>query len=117
MGAWMLSVPSCSDLDPRRIQRRPEGDGQVSTATESRTANVEYVEVTTTRVHNLHHVEVFTPKPDESLELFTQVLGLHETHAKASRSSWGRRRGGPPLHDPHRGRAARAQPHGMAGRR
>ncbi len=44
------------------------------------TDHIEYVEVTTPRVHNLHHVEILTPKPEESLDFFTRVLGLHETH-------------------------------------
>lgn len=53
----------------------------MSTATsQSATTRVEYVEVATPRVHNLHHVEILTPKPDESLDFFTRVLGLHETH-------------------------------------
>lgn len=51
-----------------------------STVTETQTSELQYREVTTPRVHNLHHVEVFTPKPNESLDFFTRVLGLHETH-------------------------------------
>jgi catechol 2,3-dioxygenase len=46
---------------------------------ESATQPVEYVEVSVPRVHNLHHVEIFTPKIEESLDFFTRVLGLHET--------------------------------------
>jgi len=37
-------------------------------------------EVSAPRVHNLHHVEIFTPKPEESLDFFTRVLGLEESH-------------------------------------
>src|SRR5215213_8290957 len=40
----------------------------------------QYVEVSKPRVHNLHHVEVLTPRIEESLDFFTRVLGLHETH-------------------------------------
>ncbi len=47
---------------------------------EAAAPTVEYVEVTTPRVHNLHHVEIFTPRMEESLDFFTRVLGLHETH-------------------------------------
>lgn len=43
------------------------------------TESVQYVEVSTPRVHNLHHVEILTPKIEESLDFFTRVLGLHET--------------------------------------
>jgi catechol 2,3-dioxygenase len=42
-------------------------------------AEVQYIEVSTPRIHNLHHVEVLTPKIEESLDFFTRVLGLHET--------------------------------------
>lgn len=38
------------------------------------------VEVSQPRVHNLHHVEVLTPKIEESLDFFTRILGMHETH-------------------------------------
>ena len=38
-----------------------------------------YVEVSAPRIHNLHHVEILTPKIEESLDFFTRVLGLHET--------------------------------------
>jgi catechol 2,3-dioxygenase len=51
-----------------------------TTVTESQSPSIEYVEVTTPRVHNLHHVELLTPKIEESLAFFTDVLGLHETH-------------------------------------
>lgn len=51
-----------------------------TTMSQPSTSNVAYVEVTTPRVHNLHHVEILTPKPEESLDFFTRVLGLHETH-------------------------------------
>jgi hypothetical protein len=51
-----------------------------STVTQPQTSQPQVVEVSTPRVHNLHHVEVFTPKPGESLDFFTRVLGLHETH-------------------------------------
>lgn len=44
------------------------------------TSEAQYLEVTTPRVHNLHHVEIKTPKIEESLDFFTRVLGLHETH-------------------------------------
>lgn len=47
-------------------------------ATSIETAPV--IEVSRPRVHNLHHVEVLTPKIEESLDFFTRVLGLHETH-------------------------------------
>lgn len=46
---------------------------------ETAPAQVEYVEVTVPRIHNLHHVEIFTPDPEGSLDFFTRVLGLHET--------------------------------------
>lgn len=46
---------------------------------ESSAAAVQYVEVSTPRIHNLHHVEVLTPKIEESLDFFTRILGLHET--------------------------------------
>lgn len=35
--------------------------------------------MTTPRVHNLHHVEVLTPRPEASLDFFTRILGLVET--------------------------------------
>lgn len=38
------------------------------------------MEVSKPRVHNLHHVEIFTPKPEESLDFFTRVIGLEESH-------------------------------------
>nr|CAA49258.1 catechol 2,3-dioxygenase [Rhodococcus rhodochrous] len=44
------------------------------------TSDSNIVEVSVPRVHNLHHVELLTPKPNESLDFFTRVLGLHETH-------------------------------------
>jgi catechol 2,3-dioxygenase len=68
----------------------------VSTATQPQTSSPQYVEVSTPRVHNLHHVEVFTPKIEESLDFFTRVLGLHETHREGqsvylrSAAEWGR---------------------------
>lgn len=37
-------------------------------------------EISKPRVHNLHHVEIFTPKPEESLDFFTRVIGLEESH-------------------------------------
>jgi catechol 2,3 dioxygenase len=46
---------------------------------QSETATVEYVEVTTPRVHNLHHVEILTPQIEASLDFFTRILGLVET--------------------------------------
>jgi catechol 2,3-dioxygenase len=46
---------------------------------EQATQTVQYVEVSKPRIHNLHHVEILTPKIDESLDFFTRVLGLHET--------------------------------------
>ena len=42
-------------------------------------ATVQYVEVTTPRVHNLHHVEILTPEIERSLDFFTRILGLVET--------------------------------------
>ena len=32
-------------------------------------------------VAHVGHIELFTPKPDESLTFFTSVVGLHESHA------------------------------------
>jgi catechol 2,3-dioxygenase len=39
---------------------------------------VEYVEVSLPRVHNLHHVELNTPRLEESVDFFKRVLGLIE---------------------------------------
>ena len=46
---------------------------------QSEATTVEYVEVTTPRVHNLHHVEILTPEIERSLDFFTRILGLVET--------------------------------------
>ncbi len=68
----------------------------MSTMTEPQASEVQYVEVSAPRVHNLHHVEILTPKIEESLDFFTRVLGLHETHREGqsvylrSSSEWGR---------------------------
>lgn len=51
-----------------------------TTMPQAQTTQIEYVEVSTPRVHNLHHVELLTPRIEESLDFFTRVLGLHETH-------------------------------------
>jgi catechol 2,3-dioxygenase len=52
----------------------------MSTAiSETSPASTEFVEVSAPRVHNLHHVELLTPRIEESLDFFTRVLGLHET--------------------------------------
>lgn len=37
-----------------------------------------HLEVSTPRVHNLHHVEIRTPKIEESVEFFTRILGMSE---------------------------------------
>jgi catechol 2,3-dioxygenase len=46
---------------------------------QSEPAPVRFIEVTTPRVHNLHHVEILTPRIEESLDFFTRILGLIET--------------------------------------
>ncbi len=50
-----------------------------TTAPQVTPSSAPVVEVTAPRVHNLHHVEILTPKIEESLDFFTRVLGLHET--------------------------------------
>lgn len=51
-----------------------------TTMSAPRSSEVQYLEVTTPLVHNLHHVEIKTPRIEASLDFFTRVLGLHETH-------------------------------------
>jgi catechol 2,3-dioxygenase len=51
-----------------------------TTESAPQTAGQQIVEVSTPRVHNLHHVEMLTPKPEESLDFFTRVLGLQVVH-------------------------------------